>query len=203
MEAVITGDIINSTQRAPTLWLPTLKSALGEWGSEPSDWELYRGDSFQLRLSNPLHLMDAAVWIKAAIRTHSGLDVRMGIGVGEISYRAERITESNGTAFIHSGEIFDQLGKMDQHIALQTPWPALDKEVNITLRLALIPMDRWTSTSALTVLEVLKHPGLTQTELGSKLGIAQNAVSTRLSRAHLDAILQWKDYFPTKLLPYL
>lgn len=203
MEVVITGDIIGSTKISPENWLPTLKAALGDWGKEPADWELYRGDSFQLRLSNPMQAMEAAVYLKAAIKTVSGLDVRLGIGLGEIAYTSKKITESNGTAFIHSGEVFEQLSKMNQEMAIKSPWHQLDRETNLTLKLALIPMNQWTVSAAIAVCEVLKNPALTQKELGAKLGITQHAVSARLSRAHLEAIHEWTAYFPVKLKTYL
>lgn len=203
MEVVITGDIIGSTKISPENWLPTLKAALGYWGNEPTDWELYRGDSFQLRISNPMQAIAAAVYIKAAIKTVSELDVRLGIGLGEIDYTAKKITESNGTAFIHSGEVFEQLSKMNQEMAIKSPWHQFDQEMNLMLKLALIPMNQWTVSAAVAVWEVLKKPHLTQKELGAKLGITQHAVSARLSRAHMEVIQEWMAYFPLKLKTHL
>ena len=203
MKAVITGDIIGSTKSSPENWLPVLKEALKTWGKEPAAWELYRGDSFQLRVSNPMQAIEAAVYIKAAIKTVSGLDVRVGIGLGEIAYTAKKITESNGTAFIHSGEVFEQLSKMNQEMAIKSPWHQFDMEMNLMLKLALIPMNQWTVSAAIAVWEVLKKPDLTQKELGAKLGITQHAVSARLSRAHMEVIQEWMAYYPVKLKTYL
>ncbi|HSI74343.1 MAG TPA: winged helix-turn-helix transcriptional regulator [Lunatimonas sp.] len=203
MKAVITGDIIGSTKSSPENWLPVLKEALKTWGKEPAAWELYRGDSFQLRVSNPMQAIEAAVYIKAAIKTVSGLDVRVGIGLGEIAYTAKKITESNGTAFIHSGEVFEQLSKMNQEMAIRSPWSQFDLETNLMLKLALIPMNQWTVSAAVAVWEVLKNPRLTQKELGAKLGITQHAVSARLSRAHMEVIQEWMAYYPVKLKTYL
>ena len=50
MIAVITGDIINSKRLSPADWVEALKMALGIWGNTPEDWELYRGDGFQLKI---------------------------------------------------------------------------------------------------------------------------------------------------------
>ncbi|WP_158860182.1 transcriptional regulator [Lunatibacter salilacus] len=203
MEAVITGDIIGSTKISPENWLPVLKAALKTWGKEPADWEIYRGDSFQLKISNPMQAIEAAVYIKAAIKTILELDVRLGIGLGEINYTAKKITESNGTAFIHSGEVFEQLSKMNQEMAIKSPWDQFDMEMNLMLKLALIPMNQWTVSAAIAVWEVLKKPDLTQKELGAKLGITQHAVSARLSRAHMEVIQEWMAYYPIKLKTYL
>jgi hypothetical protein len=43
----VTGDIINP-ERYLLLWMKDLKSVLNAYGNEPKDWEIYRGDSFQL-----------------------------------------------------------------------------------------------------------------------------------------------------------
>ena len=43
---VLTGDVIGSRNADPERWLPALKASLGAWGSEPHDWEIFRGDSF-------------------------------------------------------------------------------------------------------------------------------------------------------------
>ena len=49
MIAVITGDIINSQKSDSELWLPKLKELLGSWSTTPENWEVYRGDEFQLK----------------------------------------------------------------------------------------------------------------------------------------------------------
>ena len=51
MIAIITGDIINSQNTDSELWLPKLKNLLGSWSATPENWEVYRGDEFQLKCS--------------------------------------------------------------------------------------------------------------------------------------------------------
>lgn len=48
MQAVITGDIVNSREVNTALWLPKLKDRLLEVSEH---WEIFRGDSFQLLIS--------------------------------------------------------------------------------------------------------------------------------------------------------
>ena len=69
MKAVITGDIINSRKVASALWMGDLKDILKDYGNEPKDWEIYRGDSFQL-IINPVDALEIALLIKAAIKQH-------------------------------------------------------------------------------------------------------------------------------------
>jgi hypothetical protein len=43
--------------------------------------------------------------LKATIKQHKALDVRMAIGIGTIDYTSNKVTESNGSAFINSGNV--------------------------------------------------------------------------------------------------
>ncbi len=66
----------------------------------------------------------------------STIDVRMAIGIGEKTYSGKRVSESNGPAFIYSGEKFETLKKQNINLAIQSPWKDFDKEINLYLKLA-------------------------------------------------------------------
>ena len=119
MVAVITGDIVDSRSVRTEAWIDPLKRVLSAYGESPKEWELFRGDSFQLLLKNPEDSLLAAMRTKACIKSSPGQDVRMAIGVGDIDYRAARITESNGDAFVRSGDAFDALEKIRTTLALR------------------------------------------------------------------------------------
>jgi len=53
MIAIITGDIKDSRLVPVDKWMKLLKAELGLWGKAAEDWDIYRGDSFQLKLKNP------------------------------------------------------------------------------------------------------------------------------------------------------
>lgn len=199
MVAIITGDIIHSAKVDPKKWLARLKSVLHTIGRSPAAWQIYRGDSFQLMIKDPRDALSVAILIKAALRSVRPLDVRMAVGIGTINHRAAKITESNGTAFVHSGEKFESLKVEKQNLALRSPWPDFDEEINILLRLGLIVMDNWTTPSAEMVRDALLIPGISQEELGRRAGIRQSAVSRRLKRACFDEINALIDRYKTQL----
>lgn len=199
MIAVLTGDIIHSSRVSPEKWLKSLQGALQSLGNSPKNWEIYRGDSFQTEVSNPLDALQISIKIKAAIKAIKGLDVRIGIGIGEKTYEAARVTESNGSAFVNSGHRFDALVKEKINLGIQSPWPDFDREMNLYLRLGLIAMDNWTPNGARMVLLALDNQNLSQTELGKLEGIKQNTVSTRLKRAYYDEIHLLLDMYREKL----
>ncbi|HLP73295.1 MAG TPA: hypothetical protein VK155_10360 [Bacteroidales bacterium] len=199
MISIITGDIINSRKAETRVWIKQLKDELSSFGKNPSDWEIFGGDSFELRVNDPLKALLASLRIKAAIKLLKPLDVRMAIGIGEMTYKSRKISECNGPAFIYSGDKFQTLKKEKLKIAVKSDWPDFDNIVNLCLRLGMIAMDRWSAVSAETVLMALSYPGASQEDLGRKLKIKQNTVSVRFKRAHFDDIMEINDLYQNEL----
>ena len=199
MISVITGDIIKSqAQKDPKKWLAPLKEALSYLGSSSFKWRLYRGDSFQLEIQDPLQSFLSAVYIKAVMK-NNGLDVRLAIGMGNKTYEGDNVSESSGDAFIFSGETLERITKEKQSLKIKTNNKALDNELNLYFRLALIAMDNWTANSAEIVKLCLEHPNALQSELGKLIGINQDAVSKRQKRAYLAEILELDKMYRKKI----
>ena len=199
MISVITGDIINSRKSSPDLWLKLLKIELNASGKTPDFWEIYGGDTFQLRVDDPLKALTAAIRLKAVIKLQKPLDVRLAIGIGDITYKSKKITECNGPAFIYSGEKFKTLKKEKQKLAVKSEWPDFDITINLCLKLGMIAMDKWSVNSAEMVALALSYPQDSQADLGKMLKIKQNAVSTRFSRAHYDELMELNELYKNKL----
>ena len=196
MVSVITGDIKNSTAHNASKWLPILKGALNHYGEEPATWEVYRGDSFQLE-TTPEKALEASIYIKASIKQLRNLDVRMAIGLGEKTYAAEKITESNGGAFVNSGKCFENLKK--QNLAFRSPSEKLNAHINLLLELALLTMDHWTPAISKTVKHAMENPTMNQSELASILNKSQGNISEELSKAGFDEIQKMMQFYQTQL----
>jgi len=209
MIALLTGDIINSRGlKDQDLWISPFKKLLGNWGKTPKNWEITRGDSFQLEIKNPEDSLMAALQIKALLKSlpnpdtnkrSSVVDARMAIGIGVKDYEAERISESNGEAFILSGEKFEQLKLEMVTLAVNSPWEHWNKEVNLYLKLASIQMDSWSISSGELMMEILTNPDRKQAEIGQTLDINQNSVSKRYKTAHAEEILELEKMYRSKL----
>ena len=197
MEAIITGDLINSRQVEPNEWMPALKIVLKKYGREPKNWEIFRGDSFQLN-TKPEDALMAAILIKAEIKQWKNLDVRIGIGLGEITYQAAKITESNGTAFLNSGECFEELKK--QTLAIKTPNKDLNTTLNLMIELASLTIDRWTETAAKLIKIKIENPNVNQKDLANLLNkTAQGTISEVLKRGGYDEIQKLLNYYKLKI----
>ncbi len=200
MISVITGDIINSRKiQDPEEWITPLKQLFEQVGKSPASWEIYRGDSFQLEVEHPEDVLRIAISIKATFKSIKGIDVRMAIGTGQKNYSAPKITESNGEAFIYSGEQLEKLKKEKQTLAIKTSWPDFDLEMNLYLKLALIAMDNWKKKTAELVKTSMQHPDKGQKELAELMGINQSSVSEGQKRAHYAEIMELELLFREKI----
>ncbi len=194
MEAIITGDIINSEDYQTSEWLGILKAYFSKLGNSPTDWEIYRGDEFQLRV--PLaSAMEVAICIKALMKSIKGLDVRMGIGIGEVTFVGMGVSESNGPAYQLSGRTFEALKENKVSLTIATENKDYDHTLNLMIKLALDFMDRWSPVSAEIVAIALENPEASQHEIANDLGIQQSAVSQRQKRARLDLVKELLAYY--------
>lgn len=192
MIAVITGDIVHSQKGDIKAWINPLKNTLNHYGKEPKTWELYRGDSFQLSLDIDQALL-AAFHIKAAIKQTKTYDVRMAIGLGEVKYTSPQITESNGTAYVNSGQCFDALKK--ETLAIQSPRPELDEVLNIMIRLALLTMDNWSPVVSTVIKTAIEHPKKNQKDLAQLLNKSQSNISEALRRGGYDEVMNMNEFY--------
>lgn len=199
MVAIITGDIIHSAKMKPRQWMNKLKTALGKFGDTPQNWEVYRGDSFQLEIKNADNALWAAIHLKAMLKMTRGLDARLSIGFGKKDFRAKKISEANGSAFVNAGHKFDALKIEKVNMAINSGDEKFDDEINLYLRFALTFMDSWSVTSSILINVFMSNPGKTQSEIASLLKINQSAVSQRKKRAHFELIEDLDKHFKQRI----
>lgn len=193
MIAVITGDLVKSAEVSTGIWMPVLKNFLNRQGKSPKDWEIFRGDSFQFSCK-PQEAFQKYLLLKSKIKQQPQLDVRISIGIGKIDFLGEKISESNGTAFVRSGRTFDQM-KEKEYLAITTGTNEKDITLNLLARFASTIMDNWSPTGAEIVEAFLENPQWSQQQIADKLNINQSAVSQSRKRAQFDLIMDLNDYF--------
>lgn len=200
MISIVTGDIINSRLAAsPHVYLNLLKKEFLSFGEAGKDWEIFRGDSFQFRIDDVSETLEKALIIKAAVKTIHNLDVRLAIGIGDISYEAKNLSECNGEAFIRAGELLKKLNEEKLSFGIKSPWEELNAEINLMLKLSITFMDEWTVRHAEIIYHSLKNPDLNQNELGVIMGIKQSTVSNLKSKARLSEVNELIKYFREKI----
>lgn len=202
MEAIITGDVVNSSKVSAAIWRAALNNELATMGHTPSDWQIFHGDSFQLIAPHFEEALFLAIRLKAVLKTIRHLDLRMAIGIGDIDLRNPQITTCKGTAFIFSEEKFNLLKHEDTRLALKSNNNDFDEDMNLLLRLALRTMDSWTINEAEIIHLKMLRPDLSQSELGKIINLKQNTISERLKRAGYKDIMAVDNAFRKKLSQY-
>ncbi len=198
MIAIITGDIINSQKFDTEMWLPKLKFLLNSWSKSPENWEVYRGDEFQIKC-NIDEVFLKALLIKSLIRTFENIDVRLAIGIGNEDFHSEKITESNGSAYVNSGRLLKKIKTQGKTLAIQTDNENVNRDLNILFKWASIDFDNWTAATSVIIHQLLQNPELTQDELAKELNITQSSVSQRLKRANFELLQETDQYFRKKI----
>jgi hypothetical protein len=187
--AVITGDIVKSgkfgsdREKALKILKDVLNSLSNFRGkSIEGVSDIFRGDSFQIVISEPKHALEIAIYLKAGLlsKTIKGkiIDVRIAIGIGKIeSLNKKNIKESDGEAFILSGSTLDNISKY-RRFSIRSGIDELNKQLEFISSSIDSITRRWSPEQAEAILLWLK--GNTQISIGKKLGISQPAVNQRL-----------------------
>ncbi|HEY9185648.1 MAG TPA: hypothetical protein VIM94_10005 [Salegentibacter sp.] len=199
MIAVLTADLIDSTHYSEPLMSRVMTVLKEEFidieKTQPSsDFNIYRGDSFQGVLKDPAEALVVMLQLKTAIlrisTTKKGklreADLRIAIGIGSLDYRGNTIEESNGQAFQFSGRSLDKMKYESRKTRLKTPNEHINGEFDASLFLFDEITDRWSTASAEVIYFLLK--GLKEKEIATALGISQSAVNQRKKAAGWEAV---------------
>lgn len=200
MVSVITGDIVNSRMINSEEWLPELKDYFETLGRRPKFWDIYRGDSFQIQPEIEESLKIAII-IKSIIKQKKGIDVRMSIGIGDINYSSDRITEAYGSAHINSGESFENLKKYNLNI--KTPIEEINDYFSVITKLISFTMDNWKPATAETIFYALTNENLSQKELSQLLNKKPATINEALKRGGYNEIQYAINLFKEKIRHYV
>ena len=202
--AVLTGDLVKSrtiNNRDIEIVLDSLKDTFYEVNkkvlSNKASFQIFRGDSFQVMVPNLELALETAILIRARIRAfkpsyiepgskksnkpinYAYSDARIAIGIGNIRYLGDNISESHGEAFERSGYLLNKLKKENERLGIYTSSENLNKEFNVESKLADAVISRWTATTAIAVFLHLMDKK-NQSELARILKITQPALHKRL-----------------------
>ncbi len=202
LKGIITADIVDSThiETEARGELPQLINQLAIELHEicPVKVEMFRGDSFQVMVEEAEKAPLVAVLLRAGLRKSElrskskVIDARMSIGIGKVSYINEKVTLSDGEAFVLSGREFDELGKRKLSILTSS------EEVNAELRVETAFLDdvisHWTRQQSECIFNALltnaKQSQLASDDKTSRQNVGKklSAAKERLVRMYLDRV---------------
>ncbi len=192
--AVITGDVVGSSKLPPderkkllsVLKRSALSAQKASGNAVPEDIVIYRGDSWQLLVTDPSLAVRVGLLLRAAFKAGWGkgkIDTRFAIGVGTIDFiPSGSISGGDGEAFRRSGSALERMKKNNRmYISLSDD--TMERTVNVILYLIDTLAIRWTGKQAQAVMGGLQ--GLTQEKIAKlwKPRIHQQAVNKHLERA--------------------
>ncbi len=199
MVAVLTGDIVGSS----TLSAARLAEVLAAIGQAVEDFakahpdalvgkaEFFRGDAWQLAMSDPAGALRLALLIRARLAAADLAATRLAIGVGNAEIHPTHITRSTGEAFVLSGRALDGIevqyrmtGALPERAGALRQWfPAL-------IQLCDAQVSRWKPEQAETVAYALMAPTATHQDIGKMFAPSktQQAVSKALAGAGWKAL---------------
>jgi len=197
--AVITGDVVASSAlpasgrrrllRVMEESSRVLRKALGR--AVPLDVDVFRGDSWQVYLQDPVLSLRAALMFRASLRERMEshrFDTRLAIGIGtaDIVPRV-RASQGGGEAFRASGLALDAMTK--RRMAVAFPSSAAEGPLDVIAHLLDGIAVRWTDRQAKAVVGALQ--GWTQKKIASSWGgrgISQQAAALHLEAAGWHAV---------------
>jgi hypothetical protein len=184
--AVITADIVNSTQLSKADSKKLMKSLLRIL--EQYQHEFFRGDSFQVYVKSPVEalwllLQMRAAAMKLASETSMPMtDIKGSIGLGAVKLPVKSLRTASDEAFILSGRSFDKM-KPDQRLVITCN--EKNHTANLALRVIAQFIDylflRLTTRQASVVSELLLKR--TQTETAKRLKKSQATVHKHIQSA--------------------
>jgi len=206
IHAVITGDIVNSTQLDPA----TEKTLIKELGRilKPHIFEFYRGDSFQVYIKEPakslriaLMCRTLAISLTASEEDLSLSDVRISIGIGRVVLPIKISGTAKGEAFLLSGRLFDELQKTSQRLAIVATHPMANIGMEVIAEYTDAVYRGMTGKQADAILGLLQ--GETQQNVALRLNKSKSTVSQLVNAARwteIERLLQKYEALINQLL---
>jgi hypothetical protein len=202
MNAVITADIIDYTKLSgkeedlviETLY-DTFEEASGIRTNINSSFIITRGDSIQIEMEHPGEALRIALVLKSVInkltlkdgnRLKPSIDIRIAIGIGQISTKREYVNESTGDAYTYSGRTLDSMKKNKRTLAIKTHNQYINEELETEFQLLEVIMSGWYVSSAEVIHWTLLN--LNENEISKKLKVSQSAINQRKKTAGWNGI---------------
>ncbi len=198
--AIITGDIIKSsilTLEGRDVMLNKLKM-IPEVLSPLEDVsiDIFRGDGFQIGISNAASALRCALAIRAWLRCHKipdsnknkVLDARLAIGIGTFDYESESLSTSDGEAYRLSGRLLDEMNK--SRLEIMTPWPNVNEELKLYNAFADNIINSWTQNQSKIILQSLIS-STNHFKISQDLGISRQMVDKSLRASKEELIVAY------------
>jgi hypothetical protein len=182
LQAVLTGDIVNSTLMNEARE-KKLANSLKEVYTDHK-MEFFRGDSFQAYVKDPkqalrLALLSRTLAISLFKDDITVSDIRISIGLGTVHLPVRSLNTARGEAFILSGRSFDDISKSGQRLAIVLSQPLANEGMQVIADYLNIIFEGMSSKQAEVIYELLK--GEMQKSVARKLKKTKSTIHQRMT----------------------
>lgn len=176
--AVITADIVNSMLLSKPQFNGLIRSFNGLL--QPHKHEFYRGDSFQVYIKEPQVALELGIKLRLAAKkiqadNQSDIDIRLAIGIGEITTPVRTIRQSSDEPFILSGRALDELSDSADRLRVVSSDDQTKDLFRVIARFIDYILHDLTSKQSEVIFELLQ--GNTQTRAAKKLKKSQVTIN--------------------------
>jgi hypothetical protein len=200
--AILTGDLVNSTQ-APVGQIDATMHLLAEAARNIDDdtrFTRFRGDGWQIYLHNGGHCLWACLLILARLKaSDNSLSTRISVGIGETYPLPDGdLSAASGPAFIASGRGLDDMTATQ---ILSIKGDAVDAFQTSIFAFAADRASRWSREQAEAMALALDADIPSRAAIAVRLGITRQAVDARLTAAGHRLLEQASDAFLERYPP--
>ena len=212
--AVLTGDIVESTKLSSeerqhlrrVLYAASEKVSQYFHECVPYKVDIFRGDSWQLVVSDPSKSLRVGLFFRALIRegiVSKRVDTRISIGLGTVSFiPIEDFSSADGEAFQLSGEALEQFARTTRMtIAFPKRFQSdATDAIDVIVKLVDLQARKWTTKQAKAISGAMLE--FTQEEIAHKWfekEITQQAIAQHLDRAGWSTIELGIKYFENSI----
>lgn len=188
--AVLTGDLVASRKAS----LATIERAMEVLQSATDSlaksenfnprFTRFRGDGWQILLTNPNMVLDAVLYLHASLRASKlEIDSRISAGIGSVdSVGTQDLSDATGAAFFVSGDHLDHAKKRRFLIAGR----GIGGWQNAVFQLAEEIAFGWSPAQA-EAITLMFLGDMTQKDVAGRLGVTRQAIQLRLASAGFSA----------------
>ena len=195
---VITGDIVGSQQLTGSQYrtvLTQLERSLTALCTEYSgSFDIFRGDAFQVQLTEPEHSMKVATALRLSLKAGEvSADIRQSVGLGTAADRWSSPNRSNGEAFVLSGNGLDAM--KSERLSVRSVSSDLDERIGLLTRFLDVQLTGLTSVQSSVLKCFLLSSDKSHEALASTLNKSRSNVTRILLAANYHLVTDYLEYF--------
>ena len=200
---VLTGDITGSQSYSNDDFgniLAALQQHLSKYAKRYSgNFDIYRGDAFQLVIGQPKYAMHIALGLRLALKAHTpSVDVRISVAVGEAHFRPSEVKTGTGEAFVLSGRGLDMI--KPHYLAFYSSDVKLENKTQLLTRFADAHVSGLTQTQSQTLLAYLEASDKSHENVAAALDKNRSNVSRILNASNYKLVAEYLSYMEQELV---